>query len=414
MTTRYQVIDTNEPADSVSSVPISSGSIATGGWLDDHRPLLSRSSAGTSVSEDVSIEDVEPEPTATPASCSINLANTILGTGMLAMPSAVASVGLLPGIAIIMLSALASGAGLYFLACCATRTEGRHSSFFAISKLTWPRAAVFFDLAIACKCFGVAISYLIIIGDLMPQVIASFSNHTGDSELLMDRRFWITVFMATVVLPLSFLRKLDSLKYTSVVSLIAVVYLCAIVAFYYVSPNFPPPPPEDVELFSFTTKFFSYLPVFVFAFTCHQNIFSVYNELRDNSLRVIAQTIAISIGSSAFIYEIVAILGYLSFGKDVRGNIIQEYPPSFFVAGGRVAIVVLVVFSYPLQLHPCRSSLDKVLAWRTPEARGLKIPPPPSAFKYFAMTTSILISSYLVAITISQLDLVTTIIYNLV
>ncbi|KAF7725184.1 hypothetical protein EC973_000350 [Apophysomyces ossiformis] len=406
MTTRYQVIDTHEPADSVSSVPISSGSIATNGWLDDHRPLLSRSSAATSICDELIEDESEPEPTATPASSSINLANTILGTGMLAMPSAVASVGLLPGIFIVLFSALASGAGLYFLACCATRTEGRHSSFFAISKLTWPRAAVFFDLAIACKCFGVAISYLIIIGDLMPQVITSFFSHADSSEILMDRRFWITVFMATVILPLSFLRKLDSLKYTSIVSLIAVVYLVAIVAFHYISPSFPPPPPEDVELFTFSTKFFSHLPVFVFAFTCHQNIFSVYNELQDNRLRVIAQTIFISIGSSAFIYEIVAILGYLSFGKDVRGNIIQEYPPSLFVAGGRVAIVVLVVFSYPLQLHPCRNSLDKVLAWRTPEARGLKIPPPPSAFKYFAMTTSILISSYLVSIAVSKLDLV--------
>lgn len=79
-----------------------------------------------------------------------------------------------------------------------------------------------------------------------------------------------------------------------------------------------------------------------------------------------------------------------------------------FVAGGRVAIVILVIFSYPLQAHPCRASLDKVLAWRSPEARGLKVPPPPSAFKYFAMTTVILVGSYLVAISISQLDTVST------
>ncbi|EIE75899.1 hypothetical protein RO3G_00603 [Rhizopus delemar RA 99-880] len=64
----------------------------------------------------------------------------------------------------------ASGIGLYFLSRCAARTEGRQASFFAISKLTWPKVAVLFDLAIAIKCFGVAVSYLIIIGDLMPQV----------------------------------------------------------------------------------------------------------------------------------------------------------------------------------------------------------------------------------------------------
>lgn len=81
-----------------------------------------------------------------------------------------ASVGIIPGIFLIFLSALASGTGLYFLSRCAARTEGRHASFFAVSKLTWPKVSVLFDLAIAIKCFGVAVSYLIIIGDLMPQV----------------------------------------------------------------------------------------------------------------------------------------------------------------------------------------------------------------------------------------------------
>lgn len=42
---------------------------------------------------------------------------------------------------------------------------------------------------------GVAISYLIIIGDLMPQVIAGFSKDAESIEYLMDRRFWITAFM---------------------------------------------------------------------------------------------------------------------------------------------------------------------------------------------------------------------------
>ncbi|KAG2232876.1 hypothetical protein INT48_004889 [Thamnidium elegans] len=338
--------------------------------------------------------------TATPGSCVINLANTILGTGMLAMPSAMASVGILPGIILILFSALASGTGLYFLSSCASRIEGRNASFFAISKLTWPKVAVLFDLAIAIKCFGVAVSYLIIIGDLMPQVISSLSNN--DQQLayfLTDRRFWITVFMITLVLPLSFLRKLDSLKYTSLISLVAVIYLCVIVVYHYYSPNYPPPPIDAIEIASFSTSILGHLPVFVFAFTCHQNIFSVYNELKDNSKESITKVITTSIGSSAFIYEGIAIFGYLSFGKDVRGNLIME-------SGGRLAIVILVIFSYPLQAHPCRASLDKVLAWGSPNSRGFKVPPPPSPFKYFAMTTTILILSYVAAITVTQLDLV--------
>ena len=54
--------------------------------------------------------------------------------------------------------------------------------------------AVIFDTAIAIKCFGVGISYLIIIGDLMPGVVQGFGN-PGNATYLVDRHFWVTAFM---------------------------------------------------------------------------------------------------------------------------------------------------------------------------------------------------------------------------
>jgi amino acid permease len=184
----------------------------------------------------------------------------------------VASVGLIFGILMIIYAGLASVLGLYFLSRAAARTEGRHSSFFAVSKLTYPSAAVFFDLAIAIKCFGVGTSYLIIIGELMPQVIAaSAGSLREDWSLLLDRRFWITVFML-VIIPLAFLKKLDSLKYTSLIALVAIVYLIVIVVYYFVNPDYSPPPSDKMHYFRFSAKFFTHLPIFVFAFTCHQNV----------------------------------------------------------------------------------------------------------------------------------------------
>ncbi|KAF8216965.1 transmembrane amino acid transporter protein-domain-containing protein [Mycena galopus ATCC 62051] len=44
-----------------------------------------------------------------------------------------------------------------------------------------------------------------------------------------------------------------------------------------------------------------------------------------------------------------------------RANIIAMYPStSLFIAVGQAAIVVLVLFSYPLQVHPCRNCLNKI------------------------------------------------------
>jgi amino acid permease len=69
-----------------------------------------------------------------------------------------------------------------------------------------------------------------------------------------------------------------------------------------------------------------------------------------------------SIGGACIIYEVVAVLGYLTFGSKVGANVMAMYPStSLFIACGQLAIVILVLFSYPLQVHPCRNCLDKIV-----------------------------------------------------
>lgn len=118
-----------------------------------------------------------------------NLSNTILGAGALAFPSAFAAMGLLPGILSCAFSGVTAIFGLYLLSKCATIVgtrpgdEGKKASFNEIAKLTFGKgwATKAFDvssfiayeqalslielktkLAIAIKCFGVSVSYLII------------------------------------------------------------------------------------------------------------------------------------------------------------------------------------------------------------------------------------------------------------
>lgn len=143
-----------------------------------------------------------------------------------------ASAGILPGIITCVFSGSVAVFGLHLLSLCATKTPHRRASFFAIAQLTFPRAAVFFDAAIAIKCFGVSISYLIIVKSLMPNVLASLyhdltSPETNPPDFALSGRFWITVFMIILV-PLAFLRQLNSLRHTSYVALFSVgkLYPC--------------------------------------------------------------------------------------------------------------------------------------------------------------------------------------------
>jgi len=128
-------------------------------------------------------------------SSNINLVNTIIGAGTLAMPLAMSHMGIVLGILVITWSGLTAAFGLYLQSRCARYLERGTASFFALSQITYPNAAVLFDAAIAIKCFGVGVSYLIIIGDLMPGVVLGFNGAAGFIPFLVDRHFWITVFM---------------------------------------------------------------------------------------------------------------------------------------------------------------------------------------------------------------------------
>lgn len=154
---------------------------------------------------------------------------------------AMASGGIIPGVLTCLFSACTAMFGLYLLSRCAAKAPHRHASFFAVSQMTFPSASVWFDVAIAVKCFGVSIrcviptsndraglmrrvSYLIIIKGLMPSVVGALYHVLLPSDppaWALSGRIWITIFMVVLV-PLCFLRDLHSLRHTSYVALFSV------------------------------------------------------------------------------------------------------------------------------------------------------------------------------------------------
>jgi hypothetical protein len=112
--------------------------------------------------------------------------------------------------------------------------------------------------------------------------------------------------------------------------------------------------------------------------------------------------IATSIGTAVGLYLLVAFTGYISYGTsldhpnigdNVSGNIISMYKNSAAATFGRAAIVVLMLFSYPLQAHPCRGSLDKVFAWRPGRPAPIQVPVipkgGPSQMRYYSYETTV-------------------------
>lgn len=212
----------------------------------------------------------------------INLSNTILGSGMLGLPYAYSHAGWLFGTILLILSALVMSFTLHLLSCCALKYN-LPTSFSKVGSSIHSLFSIFIDLAVAIKCFGVATSYLIVIGDLMPYVFQGITSSTSTStSILEDRRFWMAMLFFFIIVPLSFLKKLDSLKFTSILSIIFVIFLTLLVLFYSFklqpssSSSSSSSSSTDIQVATFDSSTIKVFPIFIFSFSCHQVISFFY------------------------------------------------------------------------------------------------------------------------------------------
>ena len=348
------------------------------------------------------------EQKATVASSWANLTNTILGAGMLGIPFAFAQAGSILGSFLLLFCMMMAALGLHFLGEVSAELQKRDvfpATYFKASSQTYPWAKIIIDLAIFVKCFGVAAGYLIVCGQLMPKVVQNISSDAPD--FLTTRYVWIALSLAVVV-PLAFMKNIDNLRYASVIALFSTVYLVFLIFYYffndnearYGNPNFTVPKGGVTQNFFPTDalRLVPNLPIFVFSFTCHQNLFSIYNELPNAKGRKINTVVGASTVSCFSVYILIGLFGYFTFGDTVSSNISEQYPDTALVTVGRVAIVINVLLSYALQAHPARNSIDAILFPKRQDAKTF--------IRYLGETIGIIILTYIVAFSVKSLGVV--------
>ncbi|KAL2919386.1 hypothetical protein HK105_201030 [Polyrhizophydium stewartii] len=352
----------------------------------------------------------------------IDLINTIMGTGLMSLPYAFATVGLGFGSLLICVSAAATWFSVRLLISSCQLAYGRGTgrvpaqsslfvsegepSYAALAKTAMgPHGAVWADIALAASCFGFAVSYLVSIADSMPQAAAFFfpESLVGPwiAVLVQSPKFWMFAFLV-IIAPLCYARSVDDFWWFSSTALAAALYLAAVVVFLSFSVEHPHPDPgrhERVPWFSVKLEAFESISIFIFSFTCHPNLFAVYNEVGANyrgqdlppeKVRHIRRVVDFSMISVGVLYLAVGIIGFLAFGDTSMILILDNFPNTFPIAFGRLMYALLAALSVPIQIHPSRASIDSVLTtlgfkWRSrrfPSYQSIAdhdLPPPLSA-----------------------------------
>jgi len=338
---------------------------------------------------------------ATIFSSMMNLSNTILGAGLLGLPYAISKSGWFLAIVLFCVMGCLSFIGLT-LSCSAAKIKAPNASYYTLSEISVPRAKKLVDFAVAFKCFGVGTSYFVVIGDLMPDVMEGFLPSDKDDSAWTNRRLWIFVFSFIFIFPVVRFKQMDKLRFTSVISVACFAYVTLIVVlFAFGALDAGTVHNKRITAFPASDEIVAFLkviPIYIFAFTCHQNSFTITNELKENTLTRLNMVIGNSLTLCVCIYCIVGYSGYFTFGRCVEGDILNSYPQIPAVAVVRMLLSVALAWSYPLQCHPCRKCVTSLLFDTTVDKLDRK--------RFYGITYGIFFGSFAVSMVVDSLSFV--------
>ena len=163
---------------------------------------------------------------ASTTSCVINLTNTTIGSGMLGLPYVFAKCGWVVGGVLVIIGAVLSAFSLHLLSICAAKNPP--ASIRAIIVDTFTGYGFLVDTAVILQCVGCCISYLVVIANAIPDVMI---GNGATKHNWIHRQIWVIISFAGVA-PLCFFEELDTLKYTSAVSVILAACIAIIMLLF--------------------------------------------------------------------------------------------------------------------------------------------------------------------------------------
>ncbi|KAK8572435.1 hypothetical protein V6N13_048031 [Hibiscus sabdariffa] len=282
-----------------------------------------------------------------------NLSTTVVGAGIMALPASVNQLGLILGLmAIIFVSVLMESSIDKILRFSRASKSATYSGVTANAFGGASRNIL--QACIVINNMGMLVVYMIIICDVLSGTWKDGFHHMGVMEEWFGEHWWTTrsamLFFTTlfVFAPLVSFKRVDSLRYTSALSVgLAVVFVAitagvAMVKLMEGKIGMPRLMPKLDNQASFW-KLFTTVPVLVTAYVCHHNILPIENELKDpTQMKLIVRK---SLVFCTCIYIATSFFGVLLFGDDILDDVLANFDGDHGIPYGSL-LDDLIMLSY--------------------------------------------------------------------
>ncbi|KAK9815771.1 hypothetical protein WJX72_009225 [[Myrmecia] bisecta] len=272
-----------------------------------------------------------------------NLANTTIGAGIMALPRAFATLGIMLGTVMLVITYALS----YFSLATIVRAseQFKEQTYADLVRSQFGRAgSLLLQLSIIINNAGIMIIYLIILGDVLVGVGPTYNGlitnalhiHSGD-VWYVSRPFVLAVACFCVLGPLIALKSLRGLSKVSVASMVLALTFCgsmfglAILAYFkgqvsdiYILPN-PDMLGRDIK--HILPAALGVMPVLMTAYICHFNLIPVMHSMYCPTKSRILKVVRRSLTVCTVAYLLIAIGGYIVFGSSTDGDVLRNITP---------------------------------------------------------------------------------------
>ncbi|KNC84397.1 hypothetical protein SARC_03390 [Sphaeroforma arctica JP610] len=294
----------------------------------------------------------------------MNMTNTIIGSGILSIPYSTAQVGWVLALVIMFFGATLTMFGLHLLNNIADRMGGRKTSFGDACRQSYPWLVLVADLLVFFTLWAVAVIYMTIASGILPDVMRAFIGDDVSADVFyLQTWFWLLICWGCFAAPLSMLKSLWFLAYTSTAAVICVLWT-AFVVFAYSVDIFDPCDGKSIDcqggveavIWDFGAIMRAF-PVFVLGFCVGPVLFNIYNAMDRQTAKRMDISAGCTISLVTVLYVVIALCGYFTYGANVGSNILDSYPLSVPASIARLGTAFVVTVSYPLLMHASRDSV---------------------------------------------------------
>uniref|UniRef100_A0A672KAA2 Sodium-coupled neutral amino acid transporter 4-like n=1 Tax=Sinocyclocheilus grahami TaxID=75366 RepID=A0A672KAA2_SINGR len=301
-----------------------------------------------------------------------NLSNAIMGSGILGLSFAMANTGIILFVILLLGVAILSLYSVHLLLM--TAKEGGSLIYEKLGERAfgWPGKMAAFG-SITLQNIGAMSSYLFIVKYELPEVIRAFLRLEENSgEWYMNGNYAVVLVSIGIILPLSLLKNLGYLGYTSGFSLSCMVFFlgvliykktilpCPLPFFYQHESNMSVNGSEALGLYSLQNA--SALAYISDAQPDpHAPVLDPLHSAVHRSRRKMQTVSNLSILAMLVMYLLSALFGYLTFYDHVEAELLHTFTKVYkfdtMLLLVRLAVLTAVTLTVPIVLFPIRSSV---------------------------------------------------------